>query len=354
MSVRAWAPMAARARLGRASSLLSRPWPDREALRRAARTVQRDLHGHYWTYDGFVRSLVSPPVAPLATPWSAIVDDPVVGPVTLSGDLAIPEDARDVVIVLHGMGGAITSRYVVLSARAAHARGMAVLRLHMRGADHSGTDVYHAGLTDDLRAAIASPELARFERIHVIGHSLGGHVALRFAAEGDHDPRLAAVVALCAPVDLHEGVRAIQRVDRRPYQFHVLRAVKSCYREVAARRPMPVPLEEVMAARTVLEWDERVVCPRFGFASALDYYERAGVASMLHRIDVPTLYVGAEADPMIPEGTVRPALDRASRAVEAAWVDRGGHLGFPAGTRAKVAEGETLDDEIAAWLVDRR
>ena len=49
-------------------------------------------------------------------------------------------------------------------------------------ADGRGEDFYHAGLTVDLEAAIASPELARYQRILILGYSLGGHVVLRYAA----------------------------------------------------------------------------------------------------------------------------------------------------------------------------
>ena len=67
------------------------------------------------------------------------------------------------------------------------------MRFNMRGADRSGEDVYHAGTTEDLRAMLRSPALARFRRIHVIGFSLGGHILIRWATEPDRDPPLPPV-----------------------------------------------------------------------------------------------------------------------------------------------------------------
>lgn len=63
------------------------------------------------------------------------------------------------------------------AARVAEAAGLDSLRLNLRGADRMGEDGYHAGLTADLAAALASPELADYRSVGVLGFSLGGHPA---------------------------------------------------------------------------------------------------------------------------------------------------------------------------------
>lgn len=341
----------------------------RSALSELRAAARRDLHGHYWTFGSFVRGVIRPLPALEDAPVRIALHDPIAGELELTGRLAIPRrdgdagdpGARGAVVVLHGLGGDVGSRYMHLAARAAIDAGIACLRLHMRGADGSGADVYHAGLTDDLDAALSSEVLAGFERLHVIGYSLGGHVALRWAAErAAAHPRVRAVAAICPPVDLASGVRAIQRLDRRPYQHHVLRGLKAQYVAVAARhgagsRVAPLPAADVLRMRTIVEWDEHVIAPRYGFAGAEDYYARAGVAPHLPRIAVPTLFVAADADPMIPDSTVRPGLAGASDAVRVVWTGRGGHVGFPddltLGLAPEAARGPGgLEREVVAWL----
>ena len=95
------------------------------------------------------------------------------------------------------------------------------------------------------------------------------------------------------------------------------------------RRPGPVPLETVMSIHSVRSWDEQVVVPRFGFASASDYYQRMTVGPLLPDMEIPALFVASPSDPMIPAGSLRPVLAQAARSVEVRWQARGGHVGFP-------------------------
>jgi len=240
------------------------------------------------------------------------------------------------------------------TARAADDAGLSYLRLNMRGADRSGEDLYHAALTQDLRAVLASPDLARFSRVYVIGYSLGGHVALRWASEEPRDPRVAAVVAVCAPLDLAYGARAIQRPLGLPYQWHCMRGLKEMYRAASVRRRMPLPVAEVMAMRTVLEWDEAIIAPRFGFASRDAYYEQASAGPRLCHVEVPALFVAARFDPMVTAAPIRPWRDTASPAVEVAMTERGGHVGFPDDLDLGLGDVGPLEPQIVRWLLRHR
>jgi predicted alpha/beta-fold hydrolase len=312
-----------------------------------------DVSGHAWTVWPQVRDrLVSgnvllarrlqPPTAPESEPWSAEVRDPTVGPVRLSGRIAHLPGARALVVILHGMGGSAERTYCAGAAAAARACGMSSLRLNLRGADGSGEDLYHIGLVDDLAAALEHPEVARYPDRYALGFSLGGHIALRMAALGGD--RLRAIAAVCAPLDLEGGVAHLDHPARWAYRMHLLNGVKEVYRRVAARRPVPTPLDSVMAIRSIRSWDEKVVAPRFGFAGASDYYRQAAVASLLPDLATPALFVASENDPMIPPRTLRPLLEPASSALEVRWLQRGGHVGFPGEFRLMM--------EILGWFAE--
>ena len=131
------------------------------------RALAGSFAGHYWTLRPFAsdrydakRFGAARTPAHGNTPWTAQARDTRFGALRLTGRLLAPDGATAVLLCVHGLGGSADSPYLARAAAAAAARGWASLRLSMRGADGSGDGFYHAGLTDDLHVALASPELA--------------------------------------------------------------------------------------------------------------------------------------------------------------------------------------------------
>lgn len=312
--------------------------------------MRQVIHGHFWTLLPQLAHTIVPERAPRDEPWETHLDDPVMGRLRLTGWIRARAHHDTLFVLIHGLGGGHDSRYVMSMARACDRAGASYLRFNMRGADRSGEDVYHAGTTEDLRAMLASEGLARFSRIYLVGFSLGGHIVMRWATEPGRDPRVAAIATVCSPVDLAYGAEAIQRPLGRPYQWHVLNGLKEMYRAaVIRRRPLPASLARVEEIRTILEWDDEVVVPRFGFASRQAYYDSQAVGPRLAAMEVPTLFIAAEADPVVTAEQVRPWVAQASDAVQVAWTG-GGHIGFPHLT-IDGADAGPLEPQVLRWLL---
>lgn len=316
-------------------------------LRRAAGV----LGGHAWTVLADAKHRVRPVVVPSSVPWSTDVDDGHGGQVRLTGRYAALPGADTAVLIVHGLGGSSQSGYDRALARAAADRGWSSLRIDLRGADGSGEDVYHAGLAEDLRAALESAALREYAAVHVVGVSLGGHATLRLAL--GPVPRLGAVVAISSPLDLAASCAAIDRRRAFAYRHHVLRSLKASYRQVVARHHrgprVPSPQDTVEAVRTIWDWDRTVVVPRYGFADVSDYHGSMSVGPHLRALTCPALYVGSPFDPMVPGNAVRPSLDAAGDAMRIVMLDRGGHVGLPAPTLDRDAA-PTLWAQVMAWL----
>lgn len=304
--------------------------------------------GHLWTIGPNLRHRLLPHAAPAATAWSTTLHDERVGPVRLTGALAQVSGARELVVLVHGLGGAIDSSYVIKAAKAAAAAGMSSLRLSLRGADRSGEDFYHAGLVADLDAALRSPALADYARIHVVGFSLGGHMTLRWAMRPS-DPRVRAVASVCAPLDLAAGCASIDQPRGAVYRAHVLAGLREIYAAVAARRPVPTPLPAIAAITTIRAWDRLAVVPRHGFCSVDDYYASESVGPRLRALALPTLIVAAAGDPMVPAATVAPHLRDLPAHVQARWVP-GGHMGFRAGLDLGMGDRPGVEHQVLSWL----
>lgn len=307
------------------------------------------LTGHLWTIAPRLRHALRPFVCPESCAWETVVADPQVGPVRLTGRWREVPGSEEALVLVHGLGGCIDSHYMPRGAAAAEAAGLSCLRLNLRGADRLGEDYGHAGLTADLHAALASRELARFRRLYVLGYSMGGHQVLRLATE-PLDPRVAAVAAICAPVDLARSQVEMDSPVYWIYRHYLLSNLKNLYAAVAARRPVPCPVDRLDEIRTFLQLDDRIVAPRHGFAGAADYYARASVAPRLAHLHVPALLLNSERDPMVPARSVRPALAGASPLLRVAWLRGGGHVAFPRGLDAGLGEGMGVEAQVIGWL----
>ncbi len=246
---------------------------------------------------------------------------------------------RLAVVVVHGIGGSSASRYVVRAAVAIHRAGHHVIRLDLRGAGASIPDapsLYHAGLSADLGVVVA--ELAKDPRVDgvvLLGFSGGGSMALKLAGElGAAVPdALRGVVSISAPLDYVRVGAWMDTVGRLPYRFHVLRGLSTGAREFARQHPSRAHYRprDVKRMSTFRHYDGTIIVPMHGFGDVDAYYAAASPGPWLPRIEVPTLLVHAEDDPMVPGETVRPWICDASRAVRVELTRHGGHLGWVAG-----------------------
>lgn len=307
------------------------------------------LAGHLWTIAPVLRHRLRPYLAPPAVPWSTSVRDAQLGSVALRGRLRERADADTCVIVVHGLGGTTETHYCVQAARAADAAGFSCLRLALRGADRDGEDFYHAGMVADIEGAAASEPLRRYSRLLVMGYSLGGHVALRFAL-APSDPRVRAVAAICAPLDLELGARHIDGPRAFIYRRHVLAGLNALYGEVARRRSVPTPLARVLRARTIREWDSLTVVPRHGFDSVEHYYQTISVGPSLGRLELPVLLLQNRADPMVPPRTYEPHLSGLGAGVTLRWLNGGGHVGYPSALSLGEQAEPGVEAQVMCWL----
>ncbi len=305
--------------------------------------------GHFWTLGPFLHHNLLPPGVPDWQPWETSLEDSVAGTVCLRGRLSQQADSDSIVVIVHGLGGSVMSYYARNAAISAARAGIDSLRVNLRGADRGGDDYYHAGLTDDLAAALGSTALERYENIFLLAYSLGGNMMLRYLA-GTPDPRIRAAAAVCSPIDLKPSARAIDRPRGVFYRRHVLAGLKEIYRNVAARREVPLPVDEASRIDTIEQWDERVISPRHGFAGAEDYWAQTSACHVLDEIDTPTLFVASERDPMVGIDTVRPWLQNATK-LRQIVTSQGGHVGFPRAMDLGLGTGGTVEDQIIQWML---
>jgi uncharacterized protein len=330
------------------SAMPQNTWPPQSSVPSAGR-LRDSIAGHLWTVVPALFSFLKPPASPKERTFQTVLKDPTIGQVRLTGLLSEVEGSETLVLIVHGLSGNAWSPYCASAAQAAAQAGFSSLRLSLRGADYSGEDILHGGITEDLWAALAAPDLAHYKHILLCGYSVGGHIALRAAVE-QMDSRLRAVAAICPPLDLHQATMAFDHPACRPYRRHIFRGLNKAYVATARRGRVPVPSAIVARALFCRERDALTVVPRFGFRSAEDYYARESVAPKLHRLQIPSLVVLSRRDPLVPEATVLPAIAAASPALFVKWVEPGGHVYFPKSLNLGLPASPGLEPQVMSWL----
>ncbi len=317
-------------------------WPSRKLP--SPPSLRERLLGHQRTLTTFLERSRDRSALPETESFETSFEVDEVGEVRLTGRLLRASAAR-LVIFVHGLGGSSESGYMRAGLRAAARAGASCLLLNLRGADRRGDDFYHAGLTADLEATLAA--LPGYDRVEIFGYSLGGHVTLAYAASSP-DPRVRRVAAVGTPLDLSISARAFDAPGFSVYRKHVIESLHEIYTAAFQRRPAGLVPERARRIRRIVEWDERIIAPRFGFAGADDYYRSVSVAPKLTNLSVPALYVGAPADPMIPIESVIGAAD--SPLLEVHWARDAGHLGFRSDFDLGMDAPRGLEEQVLGWL----
>ncbi|MBL8839956.1 MAG: alpha/beta fold hydrolase [Planctomycetes bacterium] len=251
---------------------------------------------------------------------------------------AAPIATAPLVLLLHGLEGSSRSGYIVSLAQALAAAGCAAVALNFRGCSGEPNRLpraYHAGETGDLSFVVAT--LAqRFpgRPLGVVGFSLGGNVVLRWLGEQGREAAatVRAAAAVSVPYDLARGADHSMSGAGRPYALRLIAELRAKARAKAALVAGRVDLERTLRARTFREFDEAFTAPLHGFRDADDYYTRGSSAPWLSGIAVPTLAIHALDDPFLPSAALPLAALRANPAITLALSDRGGHVGFVAGS----------------------
>lgn len=308
------------------------------------------LSGHLWTAWQAIEWRRRPPTPPTSEAWRQPIDDPLAGSIELNGRLT-RGDAAHLVVLVHGLGGCADSHYMHSFAAHAAQSGLSCLRLNLRGADRSGSDFYHAGLSDDLEQALASHSLAGYQHVYIVGFSLGGHLVLRYATHAG-DPRLRSVAAVCSPLHLESAAADIDRPSYWAYRRYLFRGLFEMYAAMQPAYPLAHSLDRVMQARTIREWDALTVVPRFGFADVDDYYTRSSVGPRLSELQVPALLLACEADPMVSARSIRQGLTASAPDLRVAWSKRGGHVALPRQFDVGLGVSGCLEAQVLPWLLD--
>lgn len=245
------------------------------------------------------------------------------------GTFRAPRPDRFGCLLIHGWAGSpaemrpIADHLITL--------GIDVLAVRLAGHGTSPWDLNRYTERDWITSVDRAIEdyLREKDRIVLCGFSMGGLLALRQAAAWADDPRIAAVIALSAPVQFRRGAEARRAALRRLWQ------------RFRTRRPHALKPD---AADALVSYD--LVGPR-----ALLHLTRlmADAVPLFPRIHQPILIVQSLNDQTVPAFNAEIVYQRvASREKHLTWVTESGHL------LTVDYEAETVVQEVGQFVRDIR
>jgi uncharacterized protein len=198
---------------------------------------------------------------------------------------------------------------------------------------------YHSGATEDL-AAVIDHVIASYEKIALVGFSLGGNVLLKHL--GETRRRIWGAVAFSVPCDLTSSVDRLDESANNLYTRRFIRKLRQKIIEKKRRFPDLLDISQIDRMHTFHEFDAAYTAPLHGFSSAEEYWREASCVTKLGQISAPTLLVNAANDPFLSPVCFPTEIARQSDYFYLETPESGGHCGF-IGTVANWQEKRALE-----------
>ncbi|MCG9876513.1 MAG: alpha/beta fold hydrolase [Leptospiraceae bacterium] len=245
------------------------------------------------------------------------------------------ESSKALVILLHGWEGSSQSSYILKTAYNLHDNGFDVFRLDFldHGDTHSWNEqIFHGNLLQEHFKAIEwiSQTFAKFQKVHIIGFSLGGNYSVRIALSnlGRKIPNLHHTIAISPALNPE---KATIKMDQSKIlgRYFLNKWMNSIDKKVKAY-PGLFNFEERRKFKTVMDLTDYVVRRTGRFDTAKSYFDAYTVyPNDFNKISSPITLITAKDDPIIPvEDFENLSLDKKNPLLNIIILPRGGHNGF--------------------------
>lgn len=232
-------------------------------------------------------------------------------------------------ILLHGWEGSAQSTYLLSAANHLYRQGFNILRLNLR--DHGDSfhltqTAFNSTLAEEVRTAIASfLQAYPHQERYLAGYSLGGNFALRIAADAGETLGLAAVTAICPPVD---PAHAMDRIMAGPmYRDYFLDKWSTSLRTKLHYHPELLDGGTLPRFELLTELNDFFVRELTPYKDAEEYFAAYALyGGRLDDLQVPAYLITSEDDPIVPVSDLA-KLDKPP-SLNVVVTPRGGHCGF--------------------------
>jgi predicted alpha/beta-fold hydrolase len=243
--------------------------------------------------------------------------------------------SKHLALLIHGLEGSSNSKYILSTTQYLNKKNIDVVVFNLRGCSgepNNKLKSYHSGETKDLDFVVKFlTENCDYNKISIVGFSLGGNMSLKYLSEKKKDcpAILNAIVAVSPPCDLKGSSIELAKKSNFIYMKRFLKTLTKKAFEKNKRFPNEnLNIDNIMASKNFADFDNLFTAPTSGFESAEDYWLKASSLFDLEDIKKPTYLISAENDPFLSKSCIPFSIAKNHKYLFLEAPKHGGHIGF--------------------------
>lgn len=239
-------------------------------------------------------------------------------------------EKQSLVILSHGLEGSSTRQYITGMVKHFNVHGFDCLAWNFRSCSEEINQTkrfYHSGATEDLDAVVKYAISKSYQKIYLVGFSLGGNLTLKFLGEKGQNlyPEVQKAVVFSVPLHLSSASKTIGWL----YDQRFIRSLNKKVEAKAKRFPeFEINTSIISKIKNLRDFDDAYTSQLHGFKDAEDYYEQNSSLYFLDNINLKTLIINAKNDPFLSKECFPFEQSKHLKKVYLQTPESGGHCGF--------------------------
>ena len=211
------------------------------------------------------------------------------------------EGASSLIILSHGLEGDTSRQYITGMVKNFNTHGFDCLAWNFRscsGEINQTKRFYHSGATDDLETIVKHSLSKGYQKIYLVGFSLGGNLTLKYLGEKGQNlyPEIQKAITFSVPLHLSTSSKKIGWLYTKRFNKSLIKKILA----KSERFPeFQIDTSNIAKIKTLKDFDDAYTSQLHGFIDAEDYYERNSSLYFLDNISIPTLIINAQNDPFL-------------------------------------------------------
>lgn len=242
--------------------------------------------------------------------------------------------SKNLAIVIHGLESNSEANYMKAMIKALNRRNWDAVAINLRGCSGEPNKLfrsYHCGETEDIQTVFSHiTQNNSYNKIALVGFSLGGNIILKYVGEQGKkiSPLIHKAAAVSVPCDLESSAWHLAKNSRWLYMKRFIFVMQKKFRLKHRMFPEKLDQKYLHSLKTFKDIDEWYTAPAHGFTCAEEYWSKASSINFVSNINIPTLLINAQDDPLLSQESFPWEEAKKSQYFIFEAPRSGGHVGF--------------------------